>query len=287
MKIISYIPLGCLVVLTFLGYQYASNQAATMRMLVDARAGLGSEPAGLSLAIKNLDTEAAAAAKRRADALKSNQDALVMTNKASEDVSAITSTMENHRNSRDEVQAKIEEAEATFAEVKVENEKVLAAMREIPALASADVTEALSILENTIKTFNDDYDSVASELEKKSGEREKLAQNIGELTADLTEKREFNKRFLDNYYRNGREFVIEAVDPRWHFVVFEAGEDCGLYAGDPEPLLVKRGGQSIITLRVVSVSGGKVVAEYDEKALPPGMQLEVGDQIIRQKPFGS
>lgn len=287
MKIISYIPLGCLVVLTFLGYQYASHQTTTMRMLVDARTGLGTEPAGLVLANKNLDTEAATVAKRRADALKTNQEALVMANKAAEDLAAATSAMETHKAARDEMQAKIEEGEATFAEIKAENEKVLAAMHNIPALSTADISEALGILESTIKEFNEDYDRIASDLEKKTNEREALGKHIGELTVDLNSKRDANKRFLDNYRRNGREFTIEAVDPRWHFVIFEAGDNSGLYAGDSEPLLVKRGGRSITTLRVVSVSGGKVVAEYDEKTLPPGVQLEVGDQVIRQKPFGS
>lgn len=287
MKIISYIPLGCLVVLTFFGYQYASHQTTTMRMLVDTRAGLGSEPAGLEQANKTLDTEAATVAKRRADALKANQEALVMTNKAAEDVAAATATLEKHRAAHDEAQAKIEEGEATFAEVKAENEKVIAAMHKIPSLATADITEALGILESKIKEYNEDYDRTSTNLDKKKSERESLGKTIGELTVDLKEKREANDRFLDNYRRNGREFTIEAVDPRWHFVVFEAGENSGFFAGDSEPLLVKRGARAITTLRVVSVSGGKVVAEYDEKSLPPGMQIEVGDRIIRQKPFGS
>lgn len=287
MKIISYIPLGCLVVVTFFGFMYASKQTTTMRLLVDARKGLGTELSGMELTNKNLTTEAATVAKRRAEAIDENKKALSLVNKATEDLAAATATMEGHRADRDAAQAKIEEGEATFAEVKAENEKVLAAMRNIPALSSADITEALTILESQIKEYNEDYDRISSDLEKKTNEREKLGKQIGELTTDLADKRDTNKRFLDNYRRNNREFAIEAIDPRWHFVVFEAGEDSGLSAGDPEPLLVKRGGQSIITLRVVSVSGGKVVAEYDEKALPPGVQLEVGDQIIRQKPFGS
>lgn len=287
MKVISYIPLAIVVVLMIFGYQYASHQMTTMRMLVDARSGLGTEPAGLTQANKNLDTEAATVAKRRADALKTNQEALVMANKAAEDLASAKSALEQHTEARDAVQAKIEEGEATFAEVKAENEKVLAAMHNIPSLATADITEAVSTLEADLKQFNEDCERISSELEKKVGERDTLGKQIGELTADLETKRETNRRFLETYRKNGREYVIEAVDPRWHFVVFEAGENSGFYAGDSEPLLVKRGGTSVTTLRVVSVSGGKVVAEYDEKTLPPGVQLEVGDQIIRQKPFGS
>lgn len=287
MKIISYIPLACLVVLMFFGYQYASHQTTTMRMLVDARTGFGSEPSGMALVNKELDTRAATVAKSRADALKVNQEALVMANKAAEDLASAKNVLEEHTAARDEVLARIEEAEATFAEVKAENERVLAAMRNIPALASAEPSEAAGLLETAIKDFNDEYDKISGNLEKKTREREKLGKHIGELTVDLADKRDINKRFLDNYRRNGREYIVEAVDTRWHFVIFEAPEDCGFYAGDSERLLVKRGAAAITTLRVVSVSGGKVVAEYDEKSLAPGVRIEVGDQIIRQKPFGS
>lgn len=287
MKITSYIPLVCVVALTYFGFQYASYQTTTMRMLVDARTGFGSEPSGMVLTNKNLDSEAATIAKSRADALKVNEEARVMMNKATEDLHAAQSTLEEHTAQRDAALARLEEAKATFAEIKEQNDRVLAAMHNIPQLQNAELTEAVGILENTVKEFNDDYDRIINELDKTIKQREKLGQEIGELTVDLTNKLDTNKRFLDNYRRNNREFIIEAVDPRWHFVIFNAPEDSGLYAGDSEPLLVKRGATSIITLRVVSVSGGKVVAEYDEKALPPGMQLEVGDQVIRLRPFGT
>ena len=287
MKITSYIAPVCVVALVYFGYQYASYQTTTMRMLVDARTGFGSEPAGLVQANKTLENEAAAVAKRRAESLKANQEALVMANKAAEDLASAKATMENHRSERDAVQAKIEEGEATFNEVKADNEKVLAAMHNVPGLSSADITEVAGILKNNIKEFNDDYDRIASELEKRVAERQQLGQTIGELTVDLADKRDTNKRFLDNYRRNGREYLVEAVDARWHFVIFQAPEDSGFYAGDSERLLVKRGNKVVTTLRVVNVSGGKVVAEYDEKSLPVGLQIEVGDQVIRQKPFGS
>ena len=287
MKITSYIPPVCVVALVYLGYNYASNQTTTMRMLVDARTGFTDEPGGLALANKSLETEAATVAKRRADALKANQEALVLTNKAEEDLASATSVMETHKAARDEVLARIEEGEATFAEVKAENEKILAAMHNIPALSSADISEALGIVENYVKDFNTDYDRISSDLEKKTNQREELGKLIGELTVDLANKRDTNKRFLDNYRRNDREFTIEAVDPRWHFVIFEAGDQSSHFIGDSEPLLVKRGGAAIASLRIVSVSGGKVVAEYDEKTLAPGVQLEIGDRIIRKKPFGS
>ena len=287
MKITSYIPPVCVVALVYLGYNYASNQTTTMRMLVDARKGLGTELSGLELTVKDLETERAAVSKSRADAMNANKDALVVMQKAAEDLAAAKRVLDGHKDERDEVLAKIKEGEATFEEIKAENEKMLAAMHNIPALANAELSEAPEILENTIKTFNEEYDQTNSDLEKKVAERDELIRVIGELTTDLRIKREINHRFIETYRKNGREYTIEAVDPQWHFVVFNAGEDSGLYPGDPVHLLGKRGSQPITTLRVVSVSGGKVVAEYDEKSLPVGLQIEVGDQVIRQKPFGS
>lgn len=287
MKITSYIPPVCVVALVYLGYNYASNQTTTMRMLVDARKGLGTELSGLELTVKDLETERAAVSKSRADAMNANKDALVVMQKAAEDLAAAKRVLDGHKDERDEVLAKIKEGEATFEEIKAENEKMLAAMHNIPALANAELSEAPEILENTIKTFNEEYDQTNSDLEKKVAERDELIRVIGELTTDLRIKREINHRFIETYRKNGREYTIEAVDPQWHFVVFNAGEDSGLYPGDPVHLLGKRGSQPITTLRVVSVSGGKVVAEYDEKKLPRGIRLEVGDRLIRQRPFGS
>lgn len=287
MKIVSYIPPVCVVALMYLGYNYASNQTTTMRMLVDARRGLGTEVTGLELTVKDLEAERATVSKNRADALKANQEALVLTQKAAEDLAAATRVLDEHKEARDEVLAKIKEGEATFEDVKAENEKILAAMHNIPQLASAELTEAPELLETAVKTFNEEYDKVNSDLEKKVAERKQLVDQVAELTTDLQNKREINHRFIETYRKNGREYTIEAVDPQWHFVVFTAGEDSGLYPGDPVHLLGKRGAQPITTLRVVSVSGGKIVAEYDEKTLPRGVRLEVGDRLIRQRPFGS
>lgn len=287
MKIATLIPIGGVAVLAFLGYQYAANQSTTVRMLVDARTGLGTDPEGIVQLNKNLETEAATVAKRRADALKANQDALVMAQKAREDMEAAQAELERSRVKLEEVQAKIAEAEAQNEQIEKENEKVINAMHSVPLLASASPEEASGLLEEYTKDFETAYEKLQSELSAKEDERTKLMSEVSSLEVDLKKREDANTRFMETYRRNGEEFVVNAVDPRWHFVVFSAAEGHGFFPGAPIDLLLYRDGQSIATLRVVNVNGSQIVAEYDEKALPPGVQIRVGDRIFRQKPLGS
>ena len=87
--------------------------------------------------------------------------------------------------------------------------------------------------------------------------------------------------------KNGDEFALLAVDMRWRFVAFKVGTDSGLVAGDSTPLLVKRGPIEVVKLRIVSISNGMAVAEFDPATLKPGVRPQVGDLVFRQKPIGS
>ena len=288
MKTVSYIPLGCVVLLGIFGYQYASNQATTLRMLVDARTGLGTDPAGIVLVNKNLETEAATVAKKRAEALKANQETMALAQRAVEDMEASESALEDSKGALEEIKGKIAVAEQGSKEVEEENEKVLAAMHSVSLLADASPDEANSRIEDYVKAYSEEYDKLKSELEAKEAERAKLVTEVSGLEVDLSGRKAANDRFMETYRKNGEEFVISAVDPQWHFVVFTAGKDSGFFPGDSIKLLVHRNGVSITnSLRVVSVSGGQVIAEYDEKSLPHGVQVEIGDRVFRQKPMGS
>ena len=70
-------------------------------------------------------------------------------------------------------------------------------------------------------------------------------------------------------------------------MVFNVGPESGLIAGDATPLLVKRGDVVVAPLRIVTISKGMVVAEYDPKQLVPGVRPEVGDRVFRVKPLGN
>ena len=287
MKITSYIlPVGA-AALMLVGFQYASKQSTTLRMLVDARTGLGTEATGMALTNKDLESQAALVAKKRSDAMKANEQALAMARKAQEDLDAAKYALEEHTGKLEDIKARIAEAEKRYKELEAENERIIAALHSVPLLADVAPDEANSKIEEHVKDYDAKYDETKTQVDAKESERTKLTQEVGGLEVDLAGKLDINKRFMDTYRKNGDEFTIEAVDPQWHFVVFKAGEDSGLYAGDNSPLLVQRNGVAITTLRVVSVSGGQIVAEYDEKTLPRGVRLEVGDRVFRMKPLGS
>lgn len=287
MKIVSYIPPICVAALMVAGYQYASNQVTTMRMLVDANSGLGTEPAGMTLTNKNLDSKAATVAKKRKDALEASAQALVMLQKAQEDLDAAKFALDEQNAKKEDLIARIAEMERRAAEIREQNEKIIENIHSVPLLADTDPEEANAKIAEYVKEFDSKYESAQSELDSKIQERTKLTDVVSGLEVDLANRKDTNKRFMDAYRANSVEYTVEAVDPQWHFVVFKAGEKSGFYAGDSTPLLVQRDGVPIAVLRIVSVSGGQVVAEYDEKALPRGVRIEVGDRIFRQKPVGS
>lgn len=286
-KIISYIPLGCVVLLAFFGYQYAANQATTVRMLVDARSGLGSDAYGIDLLNKNLDVERATVAGKRRNELETNKSALVEANRAREDMESAKNKLDASKVALDEIKEKMADARAKAQQVEEENERVLKALHSVPLLADATPEEASGRIEEYVKEFESEYDKINSELERKVAERGRVNTEVSGLEVDLKKRETTNQRFMETYRRNGEEFVITAVDPEWHFVIFSADADSGFYPGDPTKLLVHRNGVSIANIRVVSVSGGQVIAEYDEKTLPRGVRIEVGDRIFRQKPLGS
>ena len=66
-----------------------------------------------------------------------------------------------------------------------------------------------------------------------------------------------------------------------------SAKESGLVPGDATPVLVKRGGVVITPVRIIAVSNGMVVAEYDPRKLMPGVRPELGDRAFRVKPLGN
>ena len=158
----------------------------------------------------------------------------------------------------------------------------------MPALSSvSNLSEAVATFEETVNTEKERSKTLSSDLDEKVTVREAAAKKVANETAELARLDGINRRFEEEYRKNDDEFTIMAVDTRWKFVVFNAGKDSGLVAGDSTPLLVKRGGAMIAKLRVMSVSAGQVIAEYNSDELPQGVSLEVGDRVFMQKPIGS
>lgn len=287
MKIVTYILLSCVVVLALVGYHYASNQETTLRMLVGARAGFAEDPAGMELTNKNLITEAATIAKTRSDALKANTSRQAETSRAVEKLEDARHSAENHKAEMDRMVARNEEVALQQEELAKQKEEFTAQLHSVPGLENADAENAVDALHAVVQESSEAITKLDEQSKKLVSQRQELNEGVSSAEVDFKAKKEQNDRFLETYRNNGAEYTIAAVNPQWHFVVFNAGEDSGFYPGDTTPLLVHRNGVSIATLHIVSVSGGQVVAEYDEKELPLGVMLEVGDLVLRKVPMGS
>ncbi len=287
MKIVTYILLSCAVVLALFGYYYASNQETTMRVLVGARAGFTEDPVGMVLTNKNLVTEAATIAKTRSDALKANSSRQVEATNAVEKMEDARRAAEGHKADLERAQANLEEATKDHEEVSKKEEQLLAQLQSVPGLEDADMETAVDTLHGIVTENAEALDKLKEQSQKLVSQRQDLNNEVSAATVDYNTRKDQNKQFLDTYRKNSIQYTIAAVNPRWHFVIFNAGEGSGFYPGDKTQLLVQRNGVAITTLRIVNVSGGQVVAEYDEKKLPKGMTLEVGDLVLRKVPLGS
>ena len=287
MKIVTYVLLGCVVVLALIGYHYASTQKATVRMLVGARAGFSEDPAGMELTNKNLITEAATVAKARSDALKANTSRQAEAANAMEKRDDARSSAEKHKAEMESATARSEEAAAHQEELAKQKEELIAQLQSVPGLENADTENAVDALHDVVQENSEAIAKLDEQSKKLVSQRKGLNDDEAAATATFNTKKEANDRFTEQYRDNDVEYTIAAVNPQWHFVVFNASENSGFYPGDTTPLLVRRNGVAIATLRIVSVSGGQVVAEYNEKELPLGVMPEVGDMVLRKVPMGS
>ncbi len=289
MKIVPLTSIILILGLGIFGYTLCSDQAATMNLAVGASGGSSdSEPTGLRQTNKDLEVEVATISKERADSLKQQKDAFVMMQRSVEERDTAERKLEENKESRTEWEEKVKEAQARVEEVNKERETVMATLRSMPALGSdIDLASAVEKLASVVEEEKKNQEQMKKDLEEKAVVRESATKKVAKAQAELDRMTEINNQFYRTYTKNSDEFSILAVDPRWKFVVFNAGKDSGIVAGTTTPMLVKRGSEPVITLRVVSVSGGQVIAEYDADQLPKGLQLEVGDKVFRQKPLGS
>ena len=282
--IIAILTLGLGVV----GYMYSSNQSTTMKLIVGASGGSpDSDATGLRQVNKDLDVEVATLSKERADSLKVQQDAFVMMQRSVEERDASERKLEEAKEGRDEAEAKVKDAESRIEQIRADVAAAEATVHSMPALADADLATAVEKLNSVVEEEKNRHKTLTTDLEEKGVVRKSATEKVASERVELQRLNEINDRFFREYCKNSDEFPILAVDTRWKFVVFNAGKDSGLVAGDSTPLLVKRGDTPIATLRIVSVTGGQIIAEYDEDKMPKGVTLEVGDSVFRQKPLGS
>ena len=292
---ISQLVISIIVILVGGGIaMYSADQQKVMDVVTAAHGGgsqvADSDATGLRKLNQELETEAAAAAGARSEAIKSAESARV--------------EMRDHRDKRNDAEAKLEGDKATLADTQ---KKVKAAQDNLEQIRSSynasieqlktsshlDIPEAVTFTDaiDAIKTVVNRETERAKELDNQLQEattvREAAMQKLAKEKVELARLDGINDRFFKNYVHNGDEFTVLAADSHWRFVVFKVGTDSGLVAGDSTPLLVKRGETVITPVRVISIKDGLCIAEFDPDKLPAGVRPQIGDRAFRQKPLGN
>lgn len=274
------------------GIFFAQKQNATMNLLVATHGGgsLVDDMSATGLRKFSRELVAEDISAQRAAALEKADKALMQ-------MKADRSARDNSRSILESSQATLSEAQASLEGLKsqiAEVEKNIAAlMVKLKDLmpdsfgSESEVAAAMEKLKEVAAEQAEEREKLEAELKEKQTIREALVQKVAGLQVDLNKVAMVNEEFFDNYSQNDDEYTIVAVNPNWKFVVFKAPANSRLVPGDSTPLIVKRGGVKLASLRVVSNNGGQIVAEYDPKQLPAGIALQVGDKVFRMKPLGS
>ncbi len=292
MKISQLVIVVILAGLGVMGIKYTADQSKTMELLIAAHGGgplvEDADATGLRKEKAALTLEASTAATQRADAVKASESARIemtdMRNKRDDAKTQLAADTEEH----EEWQAKAKPAEKKLAQLKEEYEKAAADLKNIPELGGeTDVSAIMDNLREIVANAKENQQKLTEDLETKKQVTAEATKKVAAETVEFERVKAINDRFFSNYNKNKDEYPIQAVDTRWNFVVFNVGKESGLVAGDTTPMLVKRNGTLLAKLRIVSVTGGQVIAEYDPTQLPAGMRIEAGDLAFREKPLGS
>lgn len=273
---------------------YSADQQKVMDVLIAAHGGGqqvdASSATGLRKMNQDLDAERGTVASERAAAVK-----VVEANRVE---------MRDSNTRRDEAQAKLDADKAELQSVRSQVEAMTESVEKVrvafnTALAELKNTEALSV--DASADFATVLESIKGVVEREEKRTQEITERLNDWQAaraaateklarekvELNRLTAINDKFFTDYTKNDDEFPVLAVDVRWKFVVFNVGPDSGLVAGDANPMLVKRGDEVITALRIVTISKGMAVAEFDPAKLPAGIRPELGDRVFRVQPLGN
>ncbi len=273
---------------------YSADQQKVMDVLIAAHGGGqqvdASSATGLRKMNQDLDAERGTVASERAAAVKA--------------VEANRIEMRDSNTKRDEAQAKLDadkaELQTVRSKVEAMNESVekvrvafntaVAELKNSEALsvdASADFATVLESIKGVVEREEKRTQEINERLNDWQAARAAATEKLAREKVELNRLTAINDKFFTDYTKNDDEFPVLAVDARWKFVVFNVGPDSGLVAGDANPMLVKRGNEVITALRIVTISKGMAVAEFDPAKLPAGIRPELGDRVFRVQPLGN
>lgn len=273
---------------------YTADQQKVMDVVIATHGGGqqvdASSATGLRKLNQDLDAERGTVSSERAAAVKGAEAARVEMRDSMVKRDDAQAKLDEHKASLDGVRRKVEAMKKSVEELRSSLETALA---EIKSTASLDVgsgasTEAvLASIRGIVEKEQKRTEEITEKLNDWQAARTAATEKLAKEKVELNRLTAINDKFFTDYSKNDDEYPLLAADSRWKFVVFNVGPESGLIAGDATPLLVKRGDVVVAPLRIVTISKGMVVAEYDPKQLQPGVRPEVGDRVFRVKPLGN
>ena len=273
---------------------YSSDQQKVMNALIAAHGGGQqvelSNATGLRKLNQDLDAERGAGASDRATAVKGTEAARVEMRDAITRREEMQAQLDAHKAELKKVQADVKAMQASVDTLMKAFNDAMSEIKNSELVEvddNADFTAVLEAIKAAVTRLENVKEEQTKLLEELTQERTDKIKDLGGRRVELARLTAINDKFVSDYQKNDDEYPVLAVDPRWKFVVFNVGAESGLVPGDATPVLIKRGGVVITQVRIVSISNGVVVAEYDPKTLTPGVRPELGDRAFRVKPIGN
>ncbi len=273
---------------------YSADQQKVMDVLITIHGGGqqvdASGATGLRKLNLDLDAERGTVSSERAAAVKGAEAARVEMRDSQMKRDEAATKLAEHKEALDGVRRKVKNMEEKVDQLR---SSLSAALKELKDAAPLELGEGASAedvlngIRSVVEREQKRTEEISARLNDWKAARTAATEKLAKEKVELNRLTAVNDKFFTDYQKNADEYPILASDSRWKFVVFNAGPDSGLVPGDATPLLVKRMDEVVAPLRIISVSKGMVVAEYDPKKLVPGVRPEVGDRVFRVKPLGN
>ncbi len=132
-----------------------------------------------------------------------------------------------------------------------------------------------------LKTSIEEKQNRLKELETLT---EAAVKKCAPFEADLKKLEDRIAKYNSDVTRNGIEYTVTAIDPKWGFVIFNAGEKAEL--DSTVPMIVFRNGQRQALLRITQVEKNQTIADIVPSSVKPGNTIQVGDKVISLRPQG-
>ncbi|MBQ8377278.1 MAG: hypothetical protein IJX33_09560 [Akkermansia sp.] len=273
---------------------YTADQQKVMDIVIATHGGGqqvdASSATGLRKLNQDLDAERGTGSSERAAAVKATEAARVEMRDSQVKRDEAQGKVDGHKEELKSVRGKVDAMVKSVETLRASLETALADLKTSASLdvgsdASAEVV--LESIRGIVEKEQKRTEEITEKLNDWQAARTAATEKLAKEKVELNRLTAINDKFFTDYSKNDDEYPLLAADGRWKFVVFNVGPESGLIAGDATPLLVKRGDVVVAPLRIVTISKGMVVAEYDPKQLQPGVRPEVGDRVFRVKPLGN